>query len=369
MAVSAPQLSGIQMLRGIAATLVVLSHTLTDMFPADFNTANQGWLTTTGAAGVDLFFVVSGFIILYVSFPAQSAPLKPGLFLFRRATRIYPLYWICVLAAVALLVVGFVPSKTLTAGSFIKSLLLVPIPEPLIGVSWTLSYEVFFYLIFAATLVFRSRAVSALLSTVVITAATLTAIRLPDGLFTLFLSDPVMLEFCFGLLLALAYSRGLRATSVLWMVPGFLLIITATLVFDPRILQMWSTIVRPLAWGLPSVVVLAGFLAVVPSRRSWTRFAMLMGDASYSIYLTHLFTIYPFKAILARLTEEATAFGGLTQFLVIPLVAALAIAICVAVGIAVHIVIEAPLLALVRNLSRSRRGGVLAGESSPGPSV
>src|SRR5262249_44663749 len=157
-------------------------------------------------------------------------PLTPGSFLFRRATRIYPLYWICLVGVIALWVVsfyvfGFYVSKAVSGSFIIQSMLLIPTPAPLIEVSWTLSYEVFFYLIFAATLVFQSRIASALITTCVITALILVANSLPSGEITKFLSNPVMLEFCFGLLLALAWANGIRPTTVLWSVPGFLLIV------------------------------------------------------------------------------------------------------------------------------------------------
>ena len=367
MAASAPQLSGIQILRGIAAVGVVIQHAFGHSFLVEPGTANHGWLATVGAAGVDLFFVISGFIMLYVSFPTQSAPLKPGQFLLRRITRIYPFYWICSLAVALPWMVGFLSSKPFTAGTVTKSLLLVPVPvtEQLIAVSWTLSYEMLFYLVFAGTLLFRSRVVSALLSTFVIIAVILIGSRLPVGEMKRFLANPVMVEFCFGLLLALAWSRGVRATSVVWMVAGFLVIMIAPLVLEGRTLATWPSVIiwpsvaRPLAWGVPSVAVLAGFLAIAPARNLGTRFAILVGDASYAIYLTHLF----FVSVSGRLIET-TVVGKLPQFVVVPVV----IALCVAIGIAVHIVIETPVLALVRNFSRSRQRRILAGKSAPGSS-
>jgi len=361
MTASAQQLSGIQMLRGIAAVSVVFLHGFHRAFLVGVDTPNHGWLTTVGAVGVDLFFVISGFIMLYVSFREKSAPPQPGRFLLRRVARIYPFYWICCFGVVVLWMAGFYKSGGFTAGTITQSIFLLPNQHLLTTVSWTLSYEMFFYLIFAATLVFRSRVVSALLSTFVITAVIIIASFLPDGEMTRFLSNPVMLEFCFGLLLALAWSRGVRATSVLWMVPGFLVIMAVPLfVADGRSWYEWPSLVRPLVWGLPAVAVLAGFLAVGPSRLPWARFCVLLGDASYAIYLTHTFIMEVYSWLLVR-----TAFGELPQLPVVPVVVGLA----VAVGIAAHIFIEAPIITAAGNFLRTQRGGILAGESSPGPSV
>ena len=304
------------------------------------------WLTTAGASGVDLFFVISGFIMLYVSFPTSSAPLKPGSFLFRRATRIYPLYWICCVGVIVLWMAGLFASKTITASAVIQSMLLVPTPATLIGLSWTLSYEVLFYLIFAATLVFQSRVASALVSTLIITALLFVANRLPDGEITGFLSNPIMLEFCFGLFLALAWANGVRPKTVLWSVPAFLLIIAAPLFVAHTSTNGLPPLARTIAWGVPSVAVLAGFLSIASPSNRWTRFAMLVGDASYAIYLTHPFVM----AVYAKLIKS-TALGGHSQLLVVPIV----VGVSTALGIGVHIFIESPILTIMRNMSRSRR--------------
>jgi len=284
--------------------------------------------------------------MLYVSFPTHSASLKPASFLFRRATRIYPLYWICCVGVIGLWMIGFHASKIITASSIIQSILLVPTPAALIGVSWTLSYEVFFYLIFAATLVLQSRVASALVSTLIITALILVANSLPSGEITGFLSNPIMLEFCFGLLLALAWAKGVRPTTALWSVPGFLLIVAAPLFVAHTSTNGLPPLARTLAWGLPSVAVLAGFLSVAPPRNPWTRFAMLVGDASYAIYLTHPFVMVTYAKLI-----KSTALGGHPQLLVVPIVVGLSTAL----GIGVHIFVESPILAIVRNISRSRR--------------
>jgi peptidoglycan/LPS O-acetylase OafA/YrhL len=132
---------GIQILRGVAALAVVIHHAL-EMSNGSVGRFSPDWLTTSGAAGVDIFFVISGFIMVHTSFLSGCAPLRPLIFLKKRALRIYPFYWICLIAMSLLFAVGFMKSHNINMTKFLLSALLFP-GDPLIDVSWTLSYEVF----------------------------------------------------------------------------------------------------------------------------------------------------------------------------------------------------------------------------------
>ena len=96
--VSAFRLDSLQMLRGVAAAAVVVHHAL-EVSNGAASAFSPDFLTTAGAAGVDVFFVISGFIILYTSFPAGRSPLSPRTFMLRRMIRIYPMHWICLWGA------------------------------------------------------------------------------------------------------------------------------------------------------------------------------------------------------------------------------------------------------------------------------
>ena len=93
------ELVGIQMLRGIAASLVVFHHSLEESLASAVPPTSPDWLTTFGASGVDIFFVISGFIMVYTSFPLRRPPVRPINFVVKRASRIYPFYWFCVFVA------------------------------------------------------------------------------------------------------------------------------------------------------------------------------------------------------------------------------------------------------------------------------
>ena len=211
-------LPGIQILRGIAALAVVIHHALEES-NAVSGRFSPDWLTTTGAAGVDIFFVISGFIMLHVSFRDRRPPLRPGQFLLRRVTRIYPLYWLTCLGVLLLFSVGLLQRQHWNLSDVISSFILVPSEKRLVGVSWTLVYEMYFYLIFAVTLLLESRKASAVLSTFCIIALGLGGAALGDTPTGAFLTEPIALEKVgHGALVVLKEENGLktygRAVSV-----------------------------------------------------------------------------------------------------------------------------------------------------------
>jgi exopolysaccharide production protein ExoZ len=345
------KLFGVQMLRGLAAISVVLHHALQESFGATAGLRSPDWLTTAGASGVDVFFVISGFVILYASFPAYGRPIEPGKFLFRRVARIYPLYWLCCLAVIAIAAVGLFKSKVISASVILKSLLLIVTPDTLVGVSWTLSYEVYFYLLFALTLRFRSRETSVVMTTLIIVGATSTAQFLPAGFVSEFFADPISIEFCFGMMLALGFAPNDGRTSF---APYMILLGVVVIAVVPLFVFHQTTaglpgFLRVIVWGLPACLIMSGFLALKPANGIWTSFAILLGEASYAIYLTHFFVMVAY----ARLLKD-TILGNYVQLAVIPLV----VCISIAVGLMAHFTVERRLLGLTRNLelglSRSR---------------
>src|SRR6185295_2076908 len=183
---------------------------------------------SAGAAGVDLFFVISGFIMVYASDELFARARAPSFFLTRRLARIVPLYWAATAAALVCLVVFRYANALdqLTWQTLVASLLFVPWPRPdgmmlpvhMLG--WTLNYEMFFYVVFAVALTLTRRnavvAVTALFLVLVI-AGRLFALPQPLA----FWCDPVILEFCFGMMIALAYREGFR----LWRAAAAVLVI------------------------------------------------------------------------------------------------------------------------------------------------
>src|SRR5258708_22608842 len=152
---------GIQILRGLAATLVVLHHSFEESL-AIYPHITPNWLIAFGACGVDIFFVISGFIIYSVTYGRESQSREPAfVFLLKRLIRIFPLYWICLFGTLALWRSGlFYRNLHVDPNTFTCSLFLLPSDKLIIDVPWTLVYEMLFYYLFTITLYFRNARIS-----------------------------------------------------------------------------------------------------------------------------------------------------------------------------------------------------------------
>ncbi len=343
-------LIGIQILRGLAASAVALHHSLemSNGVPGRFS---PDWLTTAGAAGVDIFFVISGFIMLHVSFPDVDKPLTPSSFLVRRALRIYPFYWLCNLAMLALAVAGFLRHQDHGAKTILRSLLLLPGDHYLLGVAWTLVYEIYFYILFAASLFARSIIASVVIPSVMILGLMLASPLLPSGAVRDFLGNPIAVEFCLGLGLNLVWRRhrfGGRLPLVLGGI-GALALALAPLVFIPPSTNGLLPARRIFAWGLPALLIVAASLRPVHPRRL-VRAAAIVGDASYSIYLSHIFLMIAYGWLL-----RIPAVGQMPQLFLVFVVTLS----CVIVGVACHFAVEKPTLNLLHKARQRRRTSAL----------
>ncbi len=331
----------IQYLRGLAALGVLLFHA----------SQRAGAAFGAGAAGVDVFFVISGFIMWTIS--ARRAA-GPGDFLLRRAGRIAPLYWTITLLVVGLDVLrpSLFPNMRLTAPHVIQSLLFLPHRDPTGAVApvivpgWTLNYEAFFYIVFALTLLApvgrRAWALTAALG-----GLCLLGLFLPHGRWAAVdtYSDPLILEFVAGAWLAKAAAAG-RLGSLPAAVAAIgagvaILTVVAVTGADP---QGWA---RLLYWGLPALLIVWGALSLEGAGRL-PLFAplKLLGDASYSLYLIH--------GLALSLAFKLIGGWGLPA----PLAVALATPFGVLAGLACYRLLERPLLAVFHARRRARGGRV-----------
>ena len=330
----------IQYLRGFAALGVLLYHA----------SQRAGAAFGAGAAGVDVFFVISGFIMWTVS--ARRAT-GPGDFLLRRAGRIAPLYW-----SVTLLVVGLdllrpslFPNMRLDAPHVIQSLLFVPHRDPtgaiapVIVPGWTLNYEAFFYVTFALTLLLPAgRRAWAL--TAVLGGLCLLGLFLPRDRWAAAYTytDPLVLEFVAGAWLAKAAAAGrLGGAAAAWTAIGAGLLILVAVAVAGVDVNGWA---RLLYWGLPAWLIAWGALSLEGGGRMAVFPPLkLLGDASYSIYLAHGLAL----SLVFRL------IGGLG----LPFAAQLALAAPFAVlaGLACYVLVERPLLTVFHGRRRSSPGG------------
>jgi exopolysaccharide production protein ExoZ len=341
---------GIQILRGIAATLVVFHHSLEESLAISAKIAPE-WLIRMGACGVDIFFVISGFIIFSVTYGREPRnPEKAPLFLLKRFVRIFPLYWICLLVTLALWLSGhFYRSLHIDAHSLGSSVFLLPSNKMIIGVAWTLVFEMYFYYLFAITLYLRSARLAVLTTSALICAGLLLSKLLPVGSLKHFLSDPIALEFCFGLILAYFIHRQVLGgvwLKYLWLPGMILMAVGAAFAANNSSTSGLASNVRYLAWGLPALLVTGSFINMQFDKSLLTRIFVSVGDASYAIYLTHPTMMILFASLIRYHILKPTAYPMLWPWLFAML--------SIAIGLLMHRSIERPILAWLRGSLQSR---------------
>jgi peptidoglycan/LPS O-acetylase OafA/YrhL len=335
---------GIQILRGIAATLVVLHHSLEESLAVSPHIL-PNWAISFGASGVDIFFVISGFIIYSVTYGQESRTQQSAIsFLIKRFIRIFPLYWICLFVTLALWGSGvFYRNLPVDGNIFACSLFLLPCDRLIVYVSWTLVYELYFYYLFAITLCFRNARASILATTLIIVSGIFVGQILPEGALKHFLTNPIALEFCFGLVISyFIHSPIFRGAWLryLWL-PGLVLIaVAAILMENPHDRTNGpANAVRFLVWGLPAVLVTLSFIKAPFASAAVNRILVPVGNASYSIYLTHPMTMIVFAFLMKHHVLKATH---------IPIVLPLAVVIAVLFGLLAHYFVERPILSWLR---------------------
>lgn len=339
----------IQYLRAFAALLVVFHHARYQI--TDFEVFFKAGVWPFGQAGVDIFFVISGFIMWVTT---SSRPTAPADFIRNRIVRIVPMYWLVTLAvaAAALLLPNLFRAVELTPEHVIKSLLFVPhfYPSaptriwPLLIPGWTLNYEMFFYLVFTAALFLPRALIIPAISALFAAISAIGLVVAFEDPILIFFTDSIILEFVAGMLIGRLYLEGRLAMPAWVAVPA----IAAGLVWM-IVLTPWETPeTRLLVWGVPAVLTVVACLSL-ESRGAVgpNRLLTLLGDASYSIYLTHILTLGVIRTVWNRLglVEQ----DPLAAWIFI----AAALAISSAVGVAVYFLLEAP----IQRLARRRRSG------------
>ena len=320
-------LANLQAVRALAAIGVVVFHF--GLMPA--SQLSFG----VGAAGVDLFFVLSGFII------AHSSSRSARHFLAHRLIRVVPAYWIATIIAAFMTLRHIDVAEA--SGWLAQSLFYLPGPggrPALIFVAWTLVYELAFYLLFWLALRFGKRRAPWLALFALTLLGFLSFPGAPGPW-------PLLLEFALGVGIFLLSERGaLRA------VPGAagLALALLGLVLLPSVLALTSYdsddyqgLARVLWWGLPSAAIIFG--VVIAEQRGLaitSKAALLLGAASYAIYLLH-------PIVVGQILQLPPAEPPFTWLCLI-----LALAFTIGVSVVFHLWIEAPLLRWMRGLLRDR---------------
>jgi exopolysaccharide production protein ExoZ len=345
----------LQILRAVAALLVVHRHCVEVVrLHQDKPPANSYALDKFGACGVDIFFVISGFILATVVL--RTDPQTPRLaldFLTRRVLRIFPIYWI---VSIFFLVLAATHSLLTPEGALNSYLLLpsgYPLKAPLLIFGWTLMFEMFFHYIITFNLLFGKRV--AILRTIafIIVLTVIGAIAGFQKPILILIANPMNVEFVLGCLIALIYARFgtwprlgtaflvagcLALATTVWL--GYGRIDDAALVLNGS--ESWARVLR---WGIPAAAVTAGVVFRRADIRSTVaRFFSRLGDASYSIYLTSVVTLFLANRFYRPLT-------GLPPILNVPLL----IFLVTSVGAATFAGIEQPMTRLLSGRHETAR--------------
>lgn len=309
------QIVALQLLRGLAACAVVVEHLLQryekrGVLPAEL----PDFVSRLGQTGVFAFFAISGFIMVFITTrPGQSAP-GGGAFLRARFLRVAPLYYLTTF----LIVIFTWATQDLamkdgfrfpTLDQWVGSLFFIPhrgangLIQPIYGLGWSLHYEMFFYLLFAAGLtLYRRRGIFIVLAVLGGLAALGPLIDAPAqrwgiAVIAYVFTRPVMLFFMAGMIIALVHQRlGDRLPNA----PFALIALLAVLA-----LGLAATLTGFLPTLAAIIVSVAVCVLVRPHGQATNgaaaRLASALGNASYSIYLTHSFVLGAFAAVTASL--------------------------------------------------------------------
>lgn len=333
----------IQYLRGIAALMVVWHHAR-EQLPG----LQQIVAWNFGTSGVDLFFVISGFIMVVTT---VGTGINPWQFWQRRIVRVVPLYWVLTLGLVAIWLVRPELFKTLTVTTLnlVQSLLFIPhfssaFPDsvwPLLVPGWTLNFEMFFYAMFGLSLFLPSRGQLAGLSVIMLCLVVTGIAWAPFNSAVLSTyTSPLLLEFLAGAYLGYRYAQGQillpTGVSVVLIGLGFAMLVLR----DSPPLGVFVQIIG-------AILVVTGAL----NRHfiNWHNTLLRrLGDSSYSLYLTHIFVLGVTRMAWGRIQAEPLDFANGLAYILVSTV------VCVLVGGWVYAHIETPMTRSLQRLVSKR---------------
>jgi peptidoglycan/LPS O-acetylase OafA/YrhL len=360
------KLENIQALRFIAASAVVVDHTLNQLVHAGAlqqQWRQLGWFI--GSVGVAAFFVISGFIMVHAERANFGRPDGAPAFALKRIVRIVPMYWLATFVQLAVLAATRVDQPSL--GNLVSSMFFIPTPvatgetmQPVFSPGWTLNYEMMFYLIFFIAMFFSFyRGLLAIL--VCMTALFFVGAYLkplsatfPPYTVAMFLTDPIILMFAIGCVIASLRNK-FKTVEIDHSLPAALILLAAAVT-----LFAFGAYSIPMAFDGRALFAVFPIAAVAvctfgKDRDSRSRRVLsALGDASYSTYLFHLFFIRAIFPIASHFLHFA---GSAWVYLVFAVFGANV------AGHLLHRYVERPLTAWLRDLfmgGARRRGSIAA---------
>ena len=354
------RLLSVQALRAIAALLVVSVHSIdaAELYSSPRQSRFFHW-GNYGACGVDIFFAISGFIVSQVAVRmADRNPEAPSTtarqFLTRRITRIYPLYWILTAVVIAMEELGRHHTEW-HSFHWLPTLLLLPSLQalgnaPALSLGWSLMFEMYFYLILTIFMVWTPRSLVrntvAFLCGMVILG---TLVNIHRPLIVIWM-NPIVLEFVFGCLIGLIFSRSavnVKTRTIGFWVAAIGAVSLAATIFtgyglaseQDWILAGYYSWLRVGVWGVPATLLVGGVIFWNPKMRSApARLLVFLGDASYSVYLCTI----PSRSFVEHFWHFFGKFGADTGVF-------LGALFCIVVGLICYLALERPLMRAFHN--------------------
>jgi peptidoglycan/LPS O-acetylase OafA/YrhL len=289
---------GVQVLRFFAALMVVVTHSFFYTSERLIEVDEFGY----GARGVDIFFVISGFVMIISSRNLIGVPKGWLKFAIQRITRVVPLYWVATTAKliIMLLSTGLVLHTALDPANVIKSYFFIPYIkpdgkiEPLLGVGWTLVFEMFFYFVFTIALLLKAN-IYAFVGVTMTILSGLSLVTPEEHPVWMFFFNSIVLEFFFGMIIGGLMLKGkiLGVKSAAFVMLSMII----CLLFVPS-----YDLPRVISGGIPATFLIYALVSLEPYLQDKIpSILLLLGGASYSLYLFHPLFIPAVPVLLKKL--------------------------------------------------------------------
>jgi exopolysaccharide production protein ExoZ len=319
------KLNTVQVFRGLACLAVILSHAMAkakgyDVFVLPSLFVENYDVIVLGHFGVDLFFILSGFIIYIIHQNDFNQPKKIPAFILSRLVRVVPIYWLLTLVALMLLLFFpqlFIHRSNVEFTWAVSSFLFMPstttygVDTPILGVGWSLNYEMYFYVIFSLLLFLRKQTalIFILIYSLLIFIFSDKNLSSTTTYSDIILS-PLVLEFALGILAGVLYKNfhdKLNKYKFLFLFIGVSIIALSSFQIPHAYFD------RLVVWGGGSFfLVLFACLYNFKVDTLYKKIAVKLGDASYSAYLLQVFTLPFFSKVFFFFSLNL--FGGFWLF-------------------------------------------------------
>lgn len=313
-----PTVQNLQVLRFLAAFMVLFSHVQHEVVVRGGASASgfRPFDPVFWPGGVDIFFVISGFIMYFIGHRAFAAPGGARDFMLKRLIRIVPIYWIFTTLMLVSVVVlgGRVAHSELSALNVVFSYLFIPSRnaygelQPVLALGWTLNFEMMFYMVFSLGLLMPLRKGLTFIVCAIGAVAALSVLDLHRFAALDFWTNAIVLEFLFGIALAGVYLSGFRlkawGAALLAAVSIGLMLLAKAGRADT---DYWNW--RFVWMGVPALLLCAA-LTLLPEQgpaRGVKKMLILGGDASYVLYLSHPFVINVVGIVWSKLKMHGNA--------------------------------------------------------------